>query len=358
MLPHSFRHDSQAKTLVLVVNLGSPSEPTAKGVSKFLREFLSDQRVVELPRLFWRPLLNLLVLPLRSKRVARLYQHIFTQEGSPLTVGTARIAAQLDANLGNDMIKVDFAMRYGQHNLSEKLDGWRNQRLERLVILPLYPQYAASTTGAAFDEVARILMHWRWVPDVQFVGHFYADQRYINALVDTVKPIFKEGYLLLMSFHGVPTVTLKQGDPYYCQCHKTARLLATQLGLKDHQWRLTFQSRFGKQPWLEPYTDKTLLVLPKEGIKKVQVICPGFSVDCLETLEEINQDNRSLFLNAGGESFEYIPCLNEQSRYLEDIVSDRLALYQKLDDNQMEPKLDQDKVAQSLLKSKEALRIQ
>jgi len=334
-------HQDQPVTLVLLVNLGSPTRPTPGAVRRFLREFLSDRRVVEVPRLLWWCILNLIILPLRTRRIARHYADIFTSEGAPLVVGTARLSARLGEKL-KGRAEVDFAMRYGEPSIAAKLASRRDRHLRRLVVLPLYPQYAASTTGTAFDQMARALKRQRWTPDLRYINAYYDDGAYIEALAASIKAKRKPGHLLLLSFHGLPLKMLLKGDPYYCHCHKTARLLAARLRLGEDEWRLTFQSRFGMQTWLQPYTDRTLQSLPGQGVTRVQVACPGFAVDCLETLEEIARQCRNLFLEAGGESFEYFECLNDTQEHvnaLATIAGRQLDSYATDDESRLEPQV-------------------
>jgi ferrochelatase len=310
---------------VLLANLGTPAAPTARAVGRYLREFLWDPRVVDLPRLLWWFILNGAIIPLRSARVARNYQKIWMAEGSPLLVNSQRQALGVQTILNQQSsapVVVELGMTYGQPSIAAALQKLRAQRVRKLLVLPLYPQYSATTTGAVFDAVARELNAWKWVPELRMVNQYADDVSYIQALVDSVKTHWQQqprGDCLLISFHGLPERYLREGDPYYCYCHKTARLLAEQLGLQEEQWRLVFQSRFGREPWLQPYCDATLQALPGEGKRNVDIICPGFSADCLETLEEINMTNRKIFIKAGGDGYHYIPALNDQPGHLQAI---------------------------------------
>lgn len=308
---------------VLLVNLGTPAAPTRRAIGRYLREFLWDPRVVDVPRWVWWFILNGLIVPFRSGRVARNYQKVWLPEGSPLLVNSQRQAAGLQSLLRNQSsqdVVVELGMTYGQPSIASALRKLREQRVRQLVVLPMYPQYSATTTGAVFDAVARELNAWRWVPELRMINHYADNSSYIQALVSSVQAHWqhnKRGDCLLISFHGLPERSLREGDPYYCLCHKTARLLAEQLGLAEKEWRLVFQSRFGKEPWLQPYCDQTLESLPAEGILNVDIICPGFAADCLETLEEVKLTNREIFMKAGGASYHYIPALNDQPLHLQ-----------------------------------------
>lgn len=311
-----FSHDQPLRTGVLLTNLGSPAAPEPADLRRYLREFLSDPRVVEFPRPLWWLILNLVILNIRPRRTAALYAKIWTEQGAPLLVNTRALTESVIGAAGERFPAppmIDFAMRYGEPSIGSVLRRMHDAQLHRLMVLPLYPQYSGSTTGSTFDAVSRELARWRWVPDLRFVGGYHDHPAYIEALAGRVRRAWSEGTkgeLLLMSFHGVPRRYLLRGDPYHCQCQATARLLAAELGLNDGQWQVVFQSRFGREPWLQPYCDETLKALPSRGVRSVDVVCPGFSADCLETLEEIAMSNRELFLAAGGESFRYIPCLN------------------------------------------------
>ncbi|MGA8261057.1 MAG: ferrochelatase [Arenicellales bacterium] len=318
-----FRHDQPLRAGVLLTNLGTPQAPTARELRRYLKEFLSDPRVVELPRPLWWLVLNLVILNLRPARSARAYRRIWTGEGSPLLMNTRRLADDLVGKIGERFPQqplVKIAMRYGEPSTSFVLRQMLDAQLDRLLVLPMYPQYSGAATGSTFDAVSRELRGWRRVPELRFVTGYHDHPAYIEALADRVHRVWAEqhrGELLLISFHGVPRRSLLQGDPYHCQCRATARLLAGKLDLRDDQWMVVFQSRFGREPWLEPYCDETLKGLPARGIRSVDVVCPGFSVDCLETLEEIAMQNRELFEKSGGESFQYIPCLNDEPAHVQ-----------------------------------------
>jgi ferrochelatase len=308
---------------VLLVNLGTPETPDRPAVRRYLKEFLWDPRVVEVPRPIWWVLLNAVILNTRPGRSAKAYAKIWTEQGSPLLVvsGAQRdaLARSLEKRLGWP-IPVVLAMRYGQPSIAKGLAALRDQGVRQVLVLPLYPQYSATTTASVFDAVTDELRRWRWIPELRFINHYHDDPAYIAALADSVRKHraqHGDAERLLMSFHGIPEEYFHAGDPYHCECHKTARLLAESLGLTTEQWQVSFQSRLGPKQWLNPYTDHTLEELASSGVKSVQVICPGFSADCLETLEEIAMENRETFLDAGGERYEYIPCLNTDEAHIE-----------------------------------------
>jgi ferrochelatase len=314
--PSSYRHGQPARVGVLLVNLGTPDEPTPAAVRRYLAEFLSDPRVVEIPRLVWWPILHGVILRTRPQASAKKYASVWMPEGSPLAVWTARQAKLLQGYLGERgcQVLVQPAMRYGNPSVASALSALQSGGARRILVLPAYPQYSAATTASAFDAVVAWGRSARWVPEFRFIHQYHDDPAHIEALASSVRSHWQRegrGEVLLMSFHGMPERTLKLGDPYHCQCQKTARLLAEALGLSPAQWRISFQSRFGRAKWLGPATDASLKQLAAEGVKRVDVLCPGFAADCLETLEEINQEGRELFLHAGGQAFSYIPCLND-----------------------------------------------
>jgi len=311
------------KTGVLLVNLGSPASTKTGDVRRFLREFLGDPRVVNLPRPLWWLILNLFVLPFRPRKSAHAYKSIWTDQGSPLIVFTQRLSEKLAARLAADDIRVDCAMRYGKPALAEKLLDFKRQGIDDIVIVPLYPQYSSTTTASIFDVVAEVFVAWRHMPSLRFIGEFHQNPRYIQAVADSVRAYWQQhgpAELLMLSFHGLPAKLTQLGDPYFHQCHATGKLIAANLGLQDEQWQLVFQSRFGKAEWLKPYCVEALAQLPAQGIKQVDVICPGFSVDCLETLEEIAIANQEIFLEAGGERYRYIPALNDSDAHVEVMI--------------------------------------
>ena len=318
----TFFHGKSESTGVLLVNLGTPEEPSTPAVRKYLKQFLSDSRVVEIPRLIWLPILHALVLPKRPAKSAENYKKVWTDDGSPLLYFGQRQAKLLQHEMESRFkgpVHIELAMRYGKPSIESGLIALQKKGVRRLLILPLYPQYSATTTATTFDEVARIFKAWRWIPEFRFIAQYHDQPAYIDSLAKSIKDHWKENGqsdVLLMSFHGLPKRNLDLGDPYFCQCHKTGRLLANKLGLKKDQWQLTFQSRFGKAEWLKPYTDKTLMEMPEKGVKSVDVICPGFPADCLETLEEIDGENREYFLKAGGEKYHYITALNDSPEHI------------------------------------------
>jgi protoporphyrin/coproporphyrin ferrochelatase len=318
-----YRHGSPECTGVLVTNLGTPDAPTASALRRYLRQFLWDPRVVEIPRPLWWLILNGIVLNTRPRRSARLYEKVWTDEGSPLLAISRRQAAGIAGRLSDRLagpVHVELAMRYGQPSIESGLRRLRDAGARRILVLPLYPQYSGSTGGSTFDAVSQVLRGWRWVPDLRFISDYHADPGYLDALADSIRSYWEargRGDRLLMSFHGVPKRYLLAGDPYHCQCHATGRLLAGRLGLEDGEWLVTFQSRFGKAEWLQPYTDKTVERLGREGLGRLDVVCPGFSADCLETIEEIGGENREIFETAGGGAFHYIPALNDNPDHLD-----------------------------------------
>jgi len=317
-----FIHGTVARSAVVLVNLGTPDAPTRGAVRRYLKEFLSDPRVVEIPRLVWWCILNLIILPFRSGKSAKKYASIWTREGSPLKVHTQKQAVLLRGALGergHDALRVVMAMRYGSPSLPEVLDKLKAEHCQRVVILPAYPQYSATTTASIYDAVFAHYAKVRDVPELRMVKHYHDHDSYIDALHDSVLAFWEtngRGQKLLMSFHGVPKRTLMLGDPYHCECYKTARLLAAKLRLTPEQYVVTFQSRFGKAEWLQPYTAPTLQQLARDGVERIDVICPGFTSDCLETLEEIGMEAKHDFLAAGGKQFHYIACLNEAPSWI------------------------------------------
>lgn len=329
-----FSHGTQARIGVLLVNLGTPEAPTPAAVRTYLREFLSDPRVVEIPRILWWPILHLFVLTTRPKASARRYAQVWMSEGSPLKVHTQRqttlLRGYLDERAHHLALTVDYAMRYGKPSIPDKLREMKAQRCDRILLVPLYPQYSASATATAFDAAFGCLGGMRNQPAVRTVRNFHDHPGYIAALAQNARDHWTRNQrpdVLVMSFHGVPRATLDKGDPYHCECQTTGRLLAEALGLKQEQYRITFQSRFGRAEWLKPYTADVLAELGKQKAGRVDVICPGFVSDCLETLEEIAIEGKGIFLSAGGRDFHAIPCLNERNEWihaLTDIVLSNL----------------------------------
>ena len=309
-------------TGLLLVNLGTPDSPATADVRRYLAEFLSDPRVVEAPRWLWWPLLHGVILNTRPRRSAEAYRRIWTDQGSPLLLHTRRQAEALQEALG-EAVRVVPAMRYGNPSIASGLQQLRDAGCGRILVLPLYPQYSATTTASTFDAVAEELKKWRHLPALRLVDQYHDHPGYIAALAASVRDFQAEKGkpdLLLFSFHGIPQRYADQGDPYPQQCERTARLLADALELAPDQWRLSYQSRMGREPWLQPYTSDTLEKLAGQGIRHVQVLCPGFAADCLETLEEIAMENRELFLAAGGEQYQYIPCLNDRPEHIQTLA--------------------------------------
>jgi ferrochelatase len=316
-----FTHGQAARTAVLYCNLGTPDEPTAPAVRRYLAQFLADPRVVEIPRVIWWPLLYGLILPFRSAKSAAKYAAIWRPEGSPLKLWTDKQAKLLQGWLGEQghRVLVRYAMRYGNPSIASELDALKAAGATRILIVPAYPQYSATTTASVIDAVTAWSARVRNLPELRFVNRYHDERGYLQALARRIERHWNEhgrGDHLVMSFHGVPERTLHLGDPYHCECQKTARLLAAHLGLEGGQYTLTFQSRFGKAKWLEPYTEPTLKALAQRGVARVDVVCPGFTGDCLETLEEIGMEGRQAFLAAGGKQFQYIPCLNDDPAWI------------------------------------------
>ena len=315
---------------ILLVNSGTPEAPTAAAVRAFLARFLSDPRVVELPRVLWLPILWGAILPLRPGRVARKYRRIWSTSGSPLRDLSQRLRDGVAAMLAQRMLaplSVEVAMLYSAPDLVPALKRLCEGGARRILVLPLFPQYCAATTGAVYDQVSAELRRWRWLPALHFISDYHQHPGYIDALRASVTEHWaahgRTGHLL-MSFHGIPEHYVHDGDPYFAQCQTTARLLADELLLRDGEWSVSFQSRFGPRAWLKPYTSAVLQGMPARGVRSVSVVCPGFAVDCLETLEEISIENRELFMHAGGERYDYIPALNAgaaHARFMTDLIA-------------------------------------
>jgi protoporphyrin/coproporphyrin ferrochelatase len=316
-----YSHGQAPRTAVLWCNLGTPDAPTTPAVRRYLAEFLSDHRVVEIPRLLWMVILHGIILRFRPAKSAAKYASVWTPEGSPLKVWTEKQSKLLQGWLGqrNHNVKVRWAMRYGSTSIASQLDAMKADGVTRVLVVPAYPQYSATTTASVFDAVYTWAAKTRALPEFRFVNHYHDHPDYITSLAASVKRYWKahgRPDQLVMSFHGVPERTLHLGDPYHCECFKTARLLGEALGLSKDQYKVTFQSRLGRAKWLEPYTEPSLIAMGKAGVERVDVMCPGFTSDCLETLEEINMEAREAFLHAGGKEFHYIPCLNDDPEWI------------------------------------------
>ena len=309
-----FKHQNRQKTGVLICNLGTPETYKTKDVRRFLRQFLSDGRVIEIPKIIWWFILNGIILTLRPSKSAKLYKSVWTKEGSPLLVLSKKLTEKLKKSVG-DSCEVELAMRYGNPSMESALMSLKNKNCRKLIVIPMFPQYSGTTTGSIFDEVARVLSKWRWVPSLSFVNSYHDHPEYINALADSLSNHIKNNspQKIIFTYHGIPKRNFDLGDPYQCYCQKTTRLVAEKLNLEDGTYITTFQSRFGPAEWLKPYTSDTMGELPLQEVKNVLVVAPAFSVDCLETIEEIDQENKEIFLKAGGEKFTYAPCLNDSS---------------------------------------------
>lgn len=308
-------------TAIVLCNLGTPDAPTAAALRRYLAEFLSDPRVVEIPRLAWWLILHGIILRTRPKKSAAKYASIWLDGGSPLKVWTQKQAVMLRGYLATrgHLVEVRYAMRYGNPSIASQLNQLKAEGASRILILPCYPQYSATTTASVFDAVYHWAARARQIPEFRFINHYHDAPGYIAALADKIRTHWRhhgQAGQLVMSFHGVPERTLKLGDPYHCECQKTARLLAEELGLPKDRYHVTFQSRFGKAKWLQPYTEPTLIKMAKAGVKSVDVVCPGFTGDCLETLQEISMEARDAFLKAGGKEFHYIECLNDSPQWI------------------------------------------
>lgn len=316
---------------VLLVNLGTPEEPTPAAVGRYLSEFLSDPRVVDLPRWLWLPLLKLVIIPLRRRRSAEAYAKVWTPEGSPLLVGSRKLGKRLQESLGDEAV-VRLAMCYGKPDIRSGLESFREMNSRSVLVLPLYPQYSFTTTEAVFDAVADSLRKMNWFPEIISVQKYHDEPGWARAVAASVREY--QGHAgkpdkLLFSLHGIPQRYVDEGDPYQAQCEQSVYDVVAELGLSEGAWMLTYQSRVGREPWLQPYTDESLKKLAVEGIRNVQVVCPGFAVDCLETLEEIAMQNRETFLQAGGERLDYIPALNDSDAHvalLSSLVRDQMPL--------------------------------
>lgn len=314
-------HAKRGRVGVLLLNLGTPDAPTASAVRRYLAEFLSDPRVVEIPKLIWMLILHGIILRVRPAKSAALYEKVWTQAGSPLMDISLRQTAKLTDKLASEGIDVSvhLAMRYGNPSVASTLQNMHKQGVDKIVVLPLYPQYAAPTTGSAFDAIAKELSQWRYIPSLHFINTYHDHPDFIEALAESIRVDFEnqgKPEKLVLSYHGMPERNLHLGDPYYCFCAKTTRLVTEKLGLSQDEFVMTFQSRFGKAKWLQPYTDATMQALPNTGVRDVAIVCPAFSADCLETLEEIVGENGHIFTEAGGNKFRYIPALNDDDAHI------------------------------------------
>jgi ferrochelatase len=326
-----FQHGSSEATGILITNLGTPDAANKKALKKYLKQFLSDPRLVEstFPRWVWLVILNLVILNIRPAKSAQAYAKVWGQfgKGSPLLdISLQQLSGlkELIEKKFNGPVEIALGMRYGNPSIESALEELKQKKVRRLLVIPLYPQYSATTTGSTFDEVTRVLQSWRWIPEFRFVNHYHTNINYISALVNSIQKHWKEHgkpQKLMISYHGIPKRYLLNGDPYHCECHVTTRLVTQQLGLKEDEYMICFQSIFGREEWLKPYLADTLKSLPSQGVKDVQIICPGFSSDCLETLEEIEEENREYFIEAGGDKFSYIPALNASPDHLQALES-------------------------------------
>lgn len=323
-----FSHQQADKIGVLISNLGTPDAPTTPALHKYLKQFLWDPRVVEVPRPLWWLILNGIILRTRPQRSAKAYASVFTPAGSPLLYHTRNQAQALQKELdaqgfnaaGCGDVIVDFAMRYGNPSLDSVLESMFQRGVRKLLVLPLYPQYSGATVASTFDALSADFVQRRWIPDLRFVSQYHDFAPYIAAAVQRIEEHWAQhgrADKLLFSYHGVPLSYLLNGDPYHCECYKTSRLIAERLGLAEGEYMTSFQSRFGREEWIQPYTDATLKSFPAQGVKSVQVFCPGFAADCLETIEEIGEENKEYFLHAGGERYEYITALNDRPQHIE-----------------------------------------
>jgi len=315
----SYRHSEQEATGVLLVNLGTPDAPTTTALMRYLREFLSDRRVIEVPRAIWYPILYGFILPFRSPRSAAAYRSVWSEQGSPLLRYSRGLASALQQRLGDQSV-VRLAMRYGEPSIERALDEMQQHGVRRLLLLPMYPQYSATTTASVFDGVTAALRKRRWIPELRAINQYHHRHDWQQAVADRIAA-FRRAHgaadKLLFSFHGIPKKYFLDGDPYFCQCHASARLIAARLGLGEDQWQVSFQSRLGRAEWLKPYTDETVKQLARDGVRHLQVVCPGFAVDCLETIEEVIEENGGYFRAAGGDKLEYIPALNDESDHVD-----------------------------------------
>ena len=316
-----FKHGTKLRIGVLLSNLGTPDKPQRKELRVYLKEFLSDPRVIETPKLIWQIILNGIILNTRPQKSAKNYQKVWTDEGSPLLVILNKQKKLTQDLLKKENLELEFAtgMRYGNPSIAKGLEELREKNCNKIIVLPMYPHYCAATTGSTFDAVTKIMQNWRWVPSFRFISTYHDHPDYIKALANSIQKHWdKNGKpdKILFSYHGIPKKYFTKGDPYHCLCSKTTRLVREQMGLTEEFAMTTFQSRFGPEEWLQPYTDKTVEKLAKDKIEHLQIVAPGFSADCLETIEELDGENREIFEEHGGKKFSYIPCLNDQSDHI------------------------------------------
>ena len=321
-----YEHGSKEKIGVLITNLGTPDAPNKKELKVYLNQFLSDPRVIELPKILWQIILKLVILQIRPSKSAEAYKQIWTDKGSPLLDIANRQLNKIQSSFSskNENIVFEVGMRYGNPSIPDALLKLQKKQVRRLLVLPMYPQYCAATTGSTFDEVTNVLQKWRWIPEMRFINQYFEEKNYIEALSNSIKSFWKKTskpQKIIFSYHGIPKRYLTNGDPYHCFCLKTTRLVKEQMGLSDDEIMTTFQSRFGREEWLKPYTSETLKELPKQGIKNIHIISPGFSSDCLETLEELEEENKEYFMESGGENYHYIPCLNDNDDHIDVFVN-------------------------------------
>ena len=321
-----YEHGSKEKIGVLITNLGTPDAPNKKELKVYLNQFLSDPRVIELPKILWQIILKLVILQIRPSKSAEAYKQIWTDKGSPLLDIANRQLNKIQSSFSskNENIVFEVGMRYGNPSIPDALLKLQKKQVRRLLVLPMYPQYCAATTGSTFDEVTNVLQKWRWIPEMRFINQYFEEKKYIEALSNSIKSFWKKTskpQKIIFSYHGIPKRYLTNGDPYHCFCLKTTRLVKEYMGLSDDEIMTTFQSRFGREEWLKPYTSETLKELPKQGIKNIHIISPGFSSDCLETLEELEEENKEYFMESGGENYHYIPCLNDHDDHIDVFVN-------------------------------------
>ncbi len=317
----NYEHGSNDKTGVLITNLGTPDAPDAKSLRVYLNQFLSDPRVIEIPKFLWQIILKGIILQVRPRKSAANYKKIWSDNGSPLLDISNKQLLGIKKIFSSKYPNIEFAlgMRYGNPSIESALKDLQSRQVRRLLVLPLYPQYCAATTGSTFDEVTSILQKWRWVPELRFINQYFEEDEYLDALVSSIENFWQKNnkpQKIVFSYHGIPKRYLTNGDPYHCFCLKTTRLVKEKMRLNDDEIITTFQSRFGREEWLKPYTAETLKELPGKGIKNIHIISPGFSADCLETLEELEEENKEYFIEAGGDQYGYIPCLNDDEKHL------------------------------------------